>query len=133
MAAIFLIDCFATLLTATAEESDFYMFTAQIYTFLATKGYKYANLKRIIQRAVLGFSYTKHILIPSHVNGNHYVLMDVDVKAGKLIMYDSQLKADWDRMKVLRNVRQLIQDAIDCKDITPFYITHNKLEWKLID
>ena len=48
--------------------------------FLAKKRYNYSNGQRWMQNAKIGWIYTSHLPILVHVNKNHYVLMDVDVK-----------------------------------------------------
>ena len=128
-----IIDYFATLLTAQSVESGTHMFPVYVYTFLTTKGYNYDNVGRMIRRARLDFTSSKHILVPCHVNSNHYVLVDVDIKGRKFVLYDSQQKAQWDRTVVLRNVQRMIQEAIDCRNIANFFLKHRVCKWEVVD
>ena len=128
-----IIDYFATLLTAQSVKSGIHMFPVYVYTLLMTKGYNYDNVIRMLVRARLDLTYLKHILVPCHVNGNHNVLVDVDIKGRKFVLYDSPQKAQWDRTVVLSNVQRMIQDAIDCRKIAAFFLKHRVCEWEVVD
>ena len=67
------------------------------------------------------------------MNGNHYVLVDADIKKRQFVMFDSLQTAKWDRMKVLKNVQQMIQDAINAWNITTFYLKHQVITWELVE
>ncbi len=108
------------------------MFSVQLYAFLATKEYNYANVTRWVRGAKIDWPSTLHILIPVHVNKNHYVLVDVDLRNAKVVMFDSRQRSRWDREHVLFNVRCMVQDALDAEDITRWIIKRNVLVWALI-
>lgn len=80
----------------------------------------------------LDFTSLNHILVPRHVNDNHYVLVDVDMKGRKFAMYESQQKGLWDRIKVLKNEQIMIQDAIDDRNIATFFLKHRVNKWEAV-
>ena len=132
------IECFAELLNATeasnksVQSPGVHMFSVQLYSFLATKQYKYSNVHRWVRGARIDWPSTSHILIPVHVNKNHYVLVDVDKKNARVNMFDSRQRSQWDREKVLTNVRRMVQDALNARDISTWGLKHNISDWELV-